>query len=217
MARPPHTLISRSAAVKASIEIIDAEGLEAFSMPRLAKHMGVSTPSLYHHFSDRNAIIRAIARHIAGQSVSRPRRAPGPDWPEYFVALGLNFRQSVLKHRNAAPLLIEYLPRETLVDSYEHAARFLTASGVSTHLHLQILDGMETLCIGAVMAEISRRPRDRFAGFADIDVRAHPHLSLALSANEYSMRDLFAERIRGFLRGLITVERPSRRRNRSSA
>lgn len=208
MARPPHPLISRSAAVKASIEIIDAEGLEAFSLPRLAKQMGVSTPSLYHHFADKNAILRAIARHIAGQSVSRPRRAPGPDWPEYFVALSLNFRQSVLKHRNAAPLLVEYLPRETLVDSYEHAARFLTASGVSARLHLHILDGVETICIGAVMAEISRRPRDRSAGFADIDVRAHPHLSLALSANEFSVRDLFAERIRGFLRGLSVAEPP---------
>jgi hypothetical protein len=124
----------------------------------------------------------------------------------------LNFRQSVLKHRNAAPLLIEYLPRETLVDSYEHAARFLTASGVPTHLHLQILDGMETLCLGAVMAETSRRPRDRSAGFADIDVRAHPHLSLALSANESSARALFVGRIRGFLRGLIMAEQPSQRR-----
>lgn len=218
MARPPRPLISRSAAVTASLEIIDAEGLDAFNLPRLAKHMGVSTPSLYHHFADRNAIIRAIARQIGGESVSRPRRTPGPDWPEYFVALGLNFRQSVLRHRNAAPLLIEYLPRETLVASYEHAASFLTASGVPPRLHLQILDGMETLCMGAVMAEISRRPRDRSAGFVDIDVQAHPHLSKALSANDFSARDLFADRIRGFLHGvMLTADGLERQREQSSA
>lgn len=217
MARPSQPLISRSAAVKASIEIIDTDGLDAFSLPRLAKHMGVSTPSLYHHFADRNEIIKAIARQIGGESVSRPRRSPGSDWPEYFVALGLNFRQSVLRHRNAAPLLIEHLPREILVNSYESAARFLSASGVPAHLHLQILDGMETLCIGAVMAEISRRPRDRTAGFVDIDQLSHPHLSLALASNKSSARALFAERIRGFLRGVLLEDESDRAAHQSSA
>lgn len=217
MARPPQPLISRSAAVNASIEIIDTDGLEAFSLPRLARHMGVSTPSLYHHFADRNEVIRAIARQIGGESVSIPRRSPGKDWPEYFVALGLNFRQSVLRHRNAAPLLIEYLPRETLVNSYETAARFLSASGVPAHLHLQILDGMETLCIGAVLAEISRRPGDRTAGFTDLDVRSHPHLSLALASNQSTARALFADRIRGFLRGVIVEDEPDQAAHQSSA
>jgi len=217
MARPPQPLISRAAAVQASVDIIDAEGLDAFSLPRLAKHMGVSASSLYHHFADRNEIIRAIARYIGGVSVTRPRRAPGEDWPEYFVSLGLNFRQAVLRHRNAAPLLIEYLPRETLVDSYEDAARFLSASGVPAHLHLQILDGVETLCIGAVLAEVSRRPRDRSAGFPDIDVGSHPHLARALAANESNARELFADRIRGFLRGVMFDGASARTAEQSSA
>ncbi|NED69643.1 TetR/AcrR family transcriptional regulator, partial [Streptomyces sp. SID10244] len=76
------------------IDIIDSEGLEAFSLPRLAKYLGVRAPSLYHHFSDKNEILTEVARYIAGTSVARPRRRPGPDWPEYFVALSLNFRQS---------------------------------------------------------------------------------------------------------------------------
>jgi TetR/AcrR family tetracycline transcriptional repressor len=217
MARPPQPLISRAAAVKASIEIIDAEGLDAFSLPRLAKHMGVSTPSLYHHFADRNEIIKAIARHIGGVSVTRPRRQPGEDWPEYFVSLGLNFRQAVLRHRNAAPLLIEYLPREALVDTYEDAARYLSASGVPAHLHLRILDGVETLSMGAVLAEVSRRPRDRSAGFPVIELRSHPHLAQALAANESNARELFADRIRGFLRGVMLDQASAPTAEQSSA
>jgi TetR/AcrR family transcriptional regulator, tetracycline repressor protein len=217
MARPPQPLISRAAAVQASIEIIDAEGLDAFSLPRLAKHMGVSAPSLYHHFTDRNEIIKAVARHIGGVAVTRPRRSPGADWPEYFVALGLNFRTAVLRHRNAAPLLIEYLPRQTLVDSYEDAARFLSASGVPAHLHLRILDGVETLCIGAVLAEVSRRPRDRSAGFAEVDLRSHPYLAKALAANESNARELFVDRIRGFLRGVMLDDAPAAIAEQTSA
>jgi TetR/AcrR family tetracycline transcriptional repressor len=203
MPRPSQPLISRAAAVKASIEIIDLEGLDAFSVPRLARHLGVRAPSLYHHFADKNAILVAIARHIAGKSVTRPRRAPGPDWPEYFVSLGLNFRRSALRHRNAAPVLIEHLPREILVGSYETAAQFLSASGVPVHLHVQILDGIETLCIGAVLVEAVRKPRTRTALFPPVDADEFPHLSEALAVNDLTLKELFAARIRSFLYGVV--------------
>ena len=163
MARPSKPLISRSAAVDASIAIIDSEGLNAFSLPRLAAHMGVRAPSLYHHFADKNAILTAVARHIAGKSVIKPRRAPGPDWPEYFVSLALNFRQSVLRHRNAASVLIEHLPRETLIGSFEDAAQF-----------------------------------------PPFDPDKFPNLAEAIQANDLTVKELFAERIRSFLYG-VTV------------
>lgn len=203
MARPSKPLINRAAAVEASIEIIDQEGLDAFSLPRLATHLGVRAPSLYHHFADKNEILVAIARNIAGKSVIRPRRAPGPDWPEYFVSLALNFRQSVLRHRNAAPILVEHLPRETLVGSFEDAARFLRDSGVPIRLHAQILDGIETLCIGAVLAEAVRKPRSRHALFPPVDADKYPNLAEALAVNDLSVKDLFAERIRSFLYGVM--------------
>lgn len=203
MARPSKPLISRASVVAASIEIIDAEGVAALSLPRIAAHLGVRAPSLYHHFADKNEIMGAIAHHIAGKSVIKPRRAPGPDWPEYFVSLALNFRQSVLRHRNAATVLIEHLPRETLVGSFEDAARFLRDSGVPTHLHVQILDGMETLCIGAVLAEAARKPRSRHALFPPVNPESYPNLSEAIAVNELTVKELFAERIRSFVYGVM--------------
>lgn len=202
MARPSKPLISRTAAVQASIAIIDSEGLDAFSLPRLARELGVSAPSLYHHFADKSEIYQSIARYIAGKSVTRPRRAPGPDWPEYFVTLGLNFRRSVLRHRNAAPILIEYLPRETLVGSFEEQAQFLSDSGVPVELHIRILDGVETLCVGAVLTEAARGPRTGRSLFAAVDDDCHPHLTKALSADNLTPKELFAERIRSFLYGV---------------
>lgn len=144
MPRPSKPLISRASAVAASIDIIDTEGLDAFSLPRLAKHLGVRAPSLYHHFEDKSAILSAVARQIAGAGTI-PRRKPGPDWPEYFVTLSLNLRRSILRHRNAAPILLQYLPRDLLIGPYEETAHFLEESGIPTRLHVQILDGMERI------------------------------------------------------------------------
>lgn len=204
MARPSKPLISRAAAVQATISIIDTEGLDAFSLPRLARELGVQAPSLYHHFADKTEIFNAVARYIAGKSVTRPRRAPGPDWPEYFVTLGLNFRRAVLRHRNAAPILVEYLPRETLVGSFEDAAQFLSDSGVPVELHIQILDGVETLCVGAVLVEAVRGSGSGRSIFPAVDADGHPHLAKALAANGLTAKELFAERIRTFLSGVMT-------------
>jgi TetR/AcrR family tetracycline transcriptional repressor len=52
MARPRTPLISRQAAVAAALEIIDTEGLEAFSLPRLARHKGVRAPSREHQLNE---------------------------------------------------------------------------------------------------------------------------------------------------------------------
>lgn len=217
MARPSKPLISRTAAVEKSIEIIDSEGLDAFSLPRLAAALGVRAPSLYHHFADKNEILTAIARYVGGKSVIRPRRAPGPDWPEYFVSLALNFRQSVLRHRNVAPVLIEHLPRETLVGSYEDNARFLHDSGVPTRLHIQILDGMETMSVGAVLAEALHTPRTRNSLFPSVNPDESPYLAAALAANEFTLKELFAERVRSFLVGVVVNDADRQRAHETSA
>lgn len=212
MPRPSKALITRDTAVAASIEIIDSEGLEAFSLPRLARHMGVSAPSLYHHFADKNAIMAEIARYIAGKTVIMPRQAPGADWPEYMVTLALNFRQAVLRHRNAAPVLLEHLPREVLMRAYNDAAGFLEASGVPLRLQARILDGMETLCVGAVLMEARRNPRSRQGPFPALDRRKYPDLANAMAANDLTVKELFAERVRSFLYGVVhddDVRRPA--------
>ncbi|KOS55818.1 TetR family transcriptional regulator [Rhodococcus rhodochrous] len=202
MARPSKPLISRAAAVAASIEIIDSEGLDAFSLPRLAKHLGVRAPSLYYHFADKTEILQAVARQIAGAG-TLPRRKPGPDWPEYFVTLSMNLRQSILKHRNAAPILLQYLPRDLLIGTYEDTARFLEESGVPARLHVQILDGMERLTLGAVLTEAMRKPSTKNTIFPNVDPHSQPLLARALAENRMTSRQLFEEMIRSFLHGVV--------------
>lgn len=202
MPRPSQPLISRSSVVAASIEIIDTEGLDAFSLPRLAKFLGVRAPSLYHHFADKSEILAAVARHIAGAG-SIPRRKPGPDWPEFFVALALNLRRSILRHRNAAPILLQYLPRDLLISTYEETARFLADSGVPAHLHVQILDGMERITVGAALTEAMRGPSTRATIFPNVDAESQPVLATALAENRMTSKQLFEEMVRSFLHGVV--------------
>lgn len=204
MARPTKPLISRSAAVAAALEIIDSEGLEALSLPRLAAQLNVRAPSLYYHFRDKAAILEAVARAIIAE-IPVPRKPPPSRWPEWFVQMSLNFRTVVLRHRNAAPLLLQYRPR-LILGGYEEAAAFLSESGVPVHLHVLILDGMETLTLGATITEAMRPAPALKTIFPSISPYRQPHLAAAVAANSLTPRRLFVEMIRGFLRGVLEAD-----------
>ena len=51
----------RHALIEAALEIIEREGTEALTIRRLAKEVGVSHAAPAHHFSDKTAIILAVA------------------------------------------------------------------------------------------------------------------------------------------------------------
>jgi AcrR family transcriptional regulator len=50
----------RRALLEASLALIEAEGLEGFSMREVARRAGVSHQAPYHYFADREAILAAI-------------------------------------------------------------------------------------------------------------------------------------------------------------
>jgi AcrR family transcriptional regulator len=204
MSRPRQPLISRAGAVAAAIEIIDTEGLNALSLPRLARHLNVRAPSLYHHFDDKSEILGAVATTIVAEAVV-PRKPPPERWIDWFVQLSVNLRRAVLRHRNAASLLLQFPPRDMLTDLYEDAARFLEASGVPAEVHVQILDSMDTLVLGAVISEAARTPAARRAIFPNVDAERQPTLARALATNEFTANRLFEEMIRSFLHGVVAL------------
>jgi AcrR family transcriptional regulator len=205
MGRPRRPLIDRESAVTAALRIIDEEGLEAFSLPRLGRELGVQAPSLYHHFQDKDEILTEVASAITRETVV-PRRPDPENWPEWFVAFSLNVRATVLAHRNAAVLLLQYLPREQLTVLYNQSAIFLEDCGVPRRLHVQIIDGLETLTLGAAVTEAIRKTASRRVVFPNVDPAREPALAAALKANTYTQKALFEEMIRSFLRGVVDLD-----------
>lgn len=202
MARPSTPLISREATVTAALEIIDAEGIDALSLPRLARELNVKAPSLYHHFKDKDEILAAVSVAIVRKTVF-PRKPATGDWAEWFTQLCLNFRTAVLRHRNAAPLLLQFMPRDLLTDLYESAAIYLGQCGVPAEMHVQILDGLEKLALGATIAEATRPPSRARLQFEHADPERHPVLTAAGKANQLNPRQIFEHTVRSYLLGVI--------------
>lgn len=208
MPRPARPLLNRDLVVAAAIRIIDSEGLAACSLPRLAREFGVRAPSLYHHFADRAEIMAEVAKAIVRETVV-PRKRSHDGWVEWFVQLALNFRRSILRHPNAAPVLLEFVPRDVLGVLYDDAARYLTDLGVAPELHVLILDGLETLTLGASLTQAMKEPATRAKIFPSVDASTEPNLAAAVDANTWSSSsELFAQTIRVFLTGTALLGAP---------
>jgi TetR/AcrR family transcriptional regulator, tetracycline repressor protein len=182
MPRPASPLISHDAVVEASLLIIDREGLDAFSLPRLARELNVAAPSLYHHFADRADILRTVARAIV-LATRLPDPATCATWVDWFVGISLAFRRAVLSHRNAAPILLEFMPRDLLVRNYEIGVRILAEIGVPPGQRILVIDGLDTLTLGASLAAAAKSPAQAGQVFASVDPDTEPMLAQELACN----------------------------------
>ena len=200
MPRPASPLIRYDSVIATSLQIIDAEGLDAFSLPRLARALNVRAPSLYHHFDDKADILRGVARAVVVET-AMPDSRHTPNWIVGFVALSLNFRRGVVRHRNAAPLLLRFMPRDVLIRTYDQSARFLAEVGVPADQRVLVLDGLDKLTLGAAITEAAKDPAEAGELFGTADPESEPTLADAVAQNRRSGEEIFAETIRSFLRG----------------
>jgi AcrR family transcriptional regulator len=57
----------RAEIVEAALRVIDAGGVEAVSLRSVAREAGISAPSIYDHFADIDAVLRAVLDAVLAQ------------------------------------------------------------------------------------------------------------------------------------------------------
>ncbi|MCP3822581.1 TetR/AcrR family transcriptional regulator C-terminal domain-containing protein [Streptomyces sp. A3M-1-3] len=106
MARPRKPLLSRERIVDAASALVDAEGLEAVSTRRLAAGLGVSGPSLYNHFRNKDEILDAVADTVSAQ-VDLSMFEDGRDWRTALHDWAVSYRAALRAHPNIVPVLAQ--------------------------------------------------------------------------------------------------------------
>jgi AcrR family transcriptional regulator len=101
MGRP--RLLTRERIVEAAAAIVDAEGLAAVSIRRLAAELGVRGPSLYNHFATKNEILDAVADAV----VSRIDVSffGSHDWRDALRLWAQSYHAALSAHPNIVPVL----------------------------------------------------------------------------------------------------------------
>ena len=99
--------LAREHLVNASLDILQASGLDALSTRTLANSLGVKSPALYWHVRNKDELLALVADAICGQMrLPRPALAPR----RRLEAIGWEYRRVLLKYRDAPRLLSEQPP-----------------------------------------------------------------------------------------------------------
>jgi TetR/AcrR family transcriptional regulator, tetracycline repressor protein len=201
--RPRRQLIQREDIAKATLAIIDAEGLSGLSLERIAETLGVRAPSLYHHFPAKQDILAYTISQIL-VDVRIPPDLPTPLTQEWLVQTCLAVRSDILRHPNAVPLLAtHHFPRRLLTTAFERISARLLAFGIPAELHLMVFNAMETLLLGSVLAATAQSTDAQPYDNLEVDPLRHPVLDEATRLNKWNEEELFAQALRRFLIGTL--------------
>jgi TetR/AcrR family tetracycline transcriptional repressor len=94
--------LRREQVVDTAIALLDAGGLDALTMRKLATQLGVQAGALYWHFASKRALLDAMAdRFVEGVSDD----LPAGTWEEQVATAAWRLRQALLSHRDGARVM----------------------------------------------------------------------------------------------------------------
>lgn len=128
--------ISREAIVDAAIRLLDAEGLDALSMRRIADELGTGAASLYWHVGSKDGLLDLVFDKVIGE-VTIPDAVPG-QWREQLKDLARAQRAVSLRHPYVVRISIGRIPMGPNALRYsERALAILRSGGLPPRLAVQ--------------------------------------------------------------------------------
>jgi AcrR family transcriptional regulator len=198
-------LTSVEEAVAAGVAIIDAEGLEALTIRRLAESLGIGAMTLYSYFRTKDELLDRIAEQVFGEM---ERQIPAQGGWETRLTIAMSRLQATLReHPGAAALSLSRrgpLPaldhfRETILGIL-HEAGFPRREAVNALTALIFYVTGDTIIEHARTAAQAEKERARLSKLSPAEF---PHLSAvaALYAGHVS-QDAFEVGLRNLIAGL---------------
>ncbi|WP_332662216.1 TetR/AcrR family transcriptional regulator [Aeromicrobium sp.] len=157
--------LSPAAVVDRALAIVDAEGLDALTVRKVADAFGVTPMALYWHFANKEALLAAV-----GDAVVSQIRVPDEDLPleDYLRDAMTSLVDSMRAHPSAAPLVAQQIMQaetgrdltERFLDKLALAGFDIDRSASMAHYAMQIA---MTLVSREPGAELAVKPEDRQA------------------------------------------------------
>lgn len=154
----PRAPLTREQVVEAALRLMDDEGLEAVSMRRVAREVGVEAMSLYHHVRDKEDLLDGVVERVMGE-FEFPPVEPGEDWMSYGREIARGWRRMLRRHPNVMTLFAHRHKPMRSIDSMrpmEVALRALRETGLSVEDSVRAFQVIGGYIMGYVMMEHGR-------------------------------------------------------------
>lgn len=183
MARPRTPKLRRELIRDTALALIDAEGLAALSMRRLAQELGVQAPSLYSHYRTKDEVLDAVADLLTDRVDTSG--FTGGDWRVGLRTWARSYHAALAAHPHAVPVVASGAGRrERFLAMADAVHGGLVAAGWPARQATLIAGAVKYLVIGAASTPFG-------SGFAD-DVQVYldryPNLHQAHRLAEQAQR-----------------------------
>ena len=162
---PPRPGLDKAAVVKAAAKLVNAEGIEALTLNRLAARLAIQTPSLYNHIAGLPGLLQELAllnTRRLGECLANA--AIGKSGPQAVQAMALAYRNYIKENsglylaglrasRNRQPLDPELQAAEQRVVDIVLAV--LASFGLQGEDALHAVRGMRSLVHGFATLELA--------------------------------------------------------------
>lgn len=153
MPRPSNPLLSGERIRHGALEIIDALGLEALSMRRLAEHLGVRAASLYNHVGTKDELLHELANAVMDQVDASGFEQ---DWVTGLMSWARSYRAALLAHPNLVPFIASGpARREAALRRADAVHGGLTSAGWPQRYATMIGASTKYLVVGGAMGSFS--------------------------------------------------------------
>lgn len=185
--RGPKPGLTLARIVTAAIAVADAEGIEALSMRRVARELGVGTMSLYRHVPGKAELLDLMLDHVSdpGEQVAQAR---DEDWRGALEVAARGTYHLFLRHRWL--LQVDWgrpvFGPNTLA-GVEFVIAHLTGVGLTDQERVMVLTTIDGYCVGVARSYVQYTNAARETGISDEQFWATqlPVLERAMSTGDY--------------------------------
>lgn len=157
----PEAALTREAVVRAALDVVDAEGIDDFSMRRVAAERGVSTMALYRHVDDRTDLVSAMIE--ATYRDAQFPQLPDGDW-RGALETAMRWEWRVLRRH---PWVVQLAPATgpyvtpAVMAATEQMMNVITAEGRSPDAALEIVTALQAFTDGMAVQGLLVETEDR--------------------------------------------------------
>jgi AcrR family transcriptional regulator len=145
--------LTRERILQTGLQMIDQQGLEAFTMRKLAQELGVDPMSIYRHFENKDALLDGVA-DVLWSEVKLPESRVG--WEALLRSFATSLRALAHAHPHAYTLLCKNQSLSlALLRLCDVALEQLQQAGFEQKRALEILCTVSSYAMGYAMVELS--------------------------------------------------------------
>jgi AcrR family transcriptional regulator len=137
-----------------ALDLLDAQGLENFSVRRLGAQLGVEGMALYKHYDSKEMLLEAVAERLILE-LTIPA-IPAGNWKERARKMGNDYRAISRRHPKAFPVLASRkFSSPSALALLDRIFFALLADGIPAVMTLELFRTVVNYCNGTILDELA--------------------------------------------------------------